>query len=348
MIYNDLTYMNREKEYPYDQKCVFLGGGTGQLTALRGCVQLNTPSKLTAVAATWDSGGKSGDLRVDEGILPPGDYLQCLLGLMEDDEQFREAIILLRDRTEGTPIGHLLASKAEKSHHGVGLGIDGLRKLFRIKGLVLPVSLNDTDLHSETTQGIQFKREHDLDKLEEDKDFSVLDAVARIFLVPQVEINPQVLTSINEADKIIFPPGSPYGSIFPHLLVGKMSEAILQSNAKLMLVLNLMTTQGQDHHLAQASRWLSVFQYYLGDDEWIKQTGKSRINYLIVNENHIDPEVLAIYENKGQKIVEVDQKKCEEIAPDMQIIKTNLVDYNRRVHLLRHEPLRLAQTILSL
>ena len=340
--------MNSEKEYLYDQKCVFLGGGTGQLTALRGFVKLNTPSKLTAVAATWDSGGKSGDLRISEGILPPGDYLQCLLGLMDDDEQFRESIILLRDRSDGTPLGHLLASKAERAHHGVGLGIDGLRKLFKIKGSVLPVSLSDTDLHSETVQGVQFRREHNLDDLGENNQFSLLDEISRIYLVPQVDASIKVLASISEADKIIFPPGSPYGSIFPHLLIRNIPESIIQAKGQLILILNLMTTQGQDHHLAKASRWLSVFQYYLGDDEWIKQYGKSRINYLLVNENHINPEVLKIYENKGQKIVEVDKDECEKIAPGLQIIQKNLVDYNRRLHLLRHDPLRLADTILSL
>lgn len=337
-----------EKEYLYDQRCVFFGGGTGQLTALRGCVKINTPSKLTAVAATWDSGGISGDLRVDEGILPPGDYFRCIMGLMEDDDQYRESITLLRDRSENTPIGHLLASKAEKAHHSAGLGIDGLRNLFRVRGLVLPVSSQDTDLNFDTALGVEYKREHELDDLEADSKFSLVDEVSRIFLVPEVDISPRVTTAINEADKIIFPPGSPYGSIFPHLLVRNLSESILQAKAKLILVLNLMTTQGQDHHLSKASRWLRVFQYYLGDDEWIKQKGRSRIDYLIVNENHIDPEVETIYKNKRQRLIEVDKQECKDMAPGMQIISASLVDYNRRAHLLRHDSLKLAETILRI
>lgn len=88
-----------EEEYLFNQRVVSLGGGTGHYTWLRGAVKCNNPELITAVPGTWDSGGVSGEQRIEEGILPPGDYIQCLFALMEDDSQVKAAIALLRDRT---------------------------------------------------------------------------------------------------------------------------------------------------------------------------------------------------------------------------------------------------------
>lgn len=330
------------------QKIVLPGGGSGSFTLLRGLVQYNRPEYITAITSTWDSGGSSGDLRVKEGILPPGDYMQCLLGLMEDEDQLREAIIILRDRSEGHPLVNQLAVKSEKTHHGVEGGIDGLRKLLRVRGQIIPVSLVDVDLNAETKNGMTYQQEHQIDQMKNDPNFSLKDAVSRIFFDHSADANPKALKALSEATKIVFPPGSPFTSIFPHLLVRGIPGAIINSKAKLVVVLNLMTTKGEDHHLTSASRWLSVFQYYLGDNEWIKKTGRSRINYLIVNENQIDPQVLDIYQQQRQKPIEIDQAECQRIAPGIKIISKNLVTYDLQSHLLRHDSKKLAKTILDL
>lgn len=332
----------------FDQKVVSLGGGTGHFTWLRGAVKLNNPVLNTAITSTWDSGGSSGELRVQEGILPPGDYMQCILGMMEEEEQLQEAIVILKDRTEGHPLVNQLASKAEKGHHGVEGGIDGLKKLFRVRGSIVPVSLIDVDLNSETKNGHCFNREDLVDKLKADPKFSLEDEISRIYLEPAPKANPKATEAILSADKIIFPPGSPFTSIFPHLLVDGIPQAIREAHGKLVVALNLVTTKGEDHHLITASRWLKVFQYYLGDPEWIKKTGKSRIDYLVVNENHVDPEILNIYQDQGQCLIEINELECNKQAPGLKIIKENLVEYDRYSHLLRHNSEKLAQTVLSL
>lgn len=328
-------------------KIVTFGGGTGQFTLLRGLVKLNNPEMITAVAATWDSGGISGELRVKEGILPPGDYFQCLLALMEDEEQLQEAIFLLRDRSEGHPLSHLLALRSQKVHHGVEEGIDGLRRLFKIRGRILLASSTDTHLHTETRKGLHFNKEDQLDSLEEDSSFSLEDEVSRIFLVPTPKPNLKVLKEIAEADKIIVSPGSPYGSIFPHLLIPEVPQTILNSSGELVVVANLMTTRGQDRHLSMLSYWLRVFCYYLGDSEYIQKFGKSRINRVIVHQNNIDPEVTDIYEGKGQYLVKIDEKECQKVVPGLKITRENIAVYDRYTHLYRHEPKLLARAILE-
>lgn len=345
-----INYYNKmaSKTGPFNQKVVSLGGGTGHFIWLKGAVRHNNPALNTAITSTWDSGGSSGELRVKEGILPPGDYMQCILGMIEDEDQLREAILILKDRSEGHPLVNQLAAKAEKSHHGVEGGIDGLRKLFRVQGNIIPASLTDVDLNSETKNGYCLNREHLLDKLDHDPNFSLEDEVSRIFLEPTPKANPKVIKAILSADKIVCPPGSPFTSIFPHLLVDGVPQAIRKAKGKLVVILNLMTTRGEDHHLVTASRWLSVFQYYLGDKEYIKKTGKSRVDYLVVNENHIDPDVITFYQNQGQKLLEVDETECKKQAPGIKIVSSNLTEYDRYAHLLRHNPEKLAQAVLSL
>lgn len=274
--------------------------------------------------------------------------MQCLLGLMKDDEQLQEAIVVLRDRSGGHPLVNQLAAKSEKAHHGVEGGIDGLMKLFRVRGNILPVSLVDTDLNTETKNGARYHQEHQLDELKDNPLFCAGDEVYRIYLEPSANANPKVLTTLAKANKIVFPPGSPFSSIFPHLLVRGMPKSIREAKGKVVVILNLMTTKGEDHHLTKASRWLSVFQYYLGDKDWIRLHGKSRIDYLVVNENHIDPEILSIYQNQGQQVIEVDKKECQKIAPGLRIVSADLVEYDRHSHLLRHNSVKLAQTVLEL
>jgi len=334
--------------YKYDQYITSLGGGTGHFTFLRGVVKLNNPEKITAIASTWDSGGSSGNLRVKEGTLPMGDYMQNIFGLMEDEEQLQEAIIILRDRSGGDPLVNLLASKAEKAHHGIEGGIEGLRRLFRIRGRVIPVNLVDTDLNAETRNGNVFTREHLIDHMGDDPRFVLQDELARIYLDPPVSANPRALEAIEQGDKVVFTAGSPFTSIFPHLLVEGVADAVLNSKSRLIAVLNLMTSNGEDRHLTTASRWLQVFQEYLGDHDWISKTNHSRIDYLIVNQNHFDERLLEFYLNQGQKPIKIDEEECAKLAPGMKIISRNLVTYDHRAHLLRHDSIKLAQTILGL
>ena len=61
------------------KKIVTIGGGTGSYVILRGLKEL--PVSITAVVNMFDSGGSSGILRDEFGVLPPGDVRRALLAL---------------------------------------------------------------------------------------------------------------------------------------------------------------------------------------------------------------------------------------------------------------------------
>ena len=56
------------------------GGGTG-LPSLLGGLKQNPWLRVNAVVTMFDSGGSSGQLRDELGVLPPGDVLKCALAL---------------------------------------------------------------------------------------------------------------------------------------------------------------------------------------------------------------------------------------------------------------------------
>ncbi len=330
----------------YKQKIVTFGGGTGQFQLLSGLRELNDNKKITAVAGTWDSGGSSGRLRTEIGVLPPGDIRRCVLALMEDDNQRKVAQKLFDDRLEdlsgplkGHSFGNLLTARLDNIYSGQDRGIKAECKLFRVSAKVMPVSLSKVQLVAETNKGSQIYGESSIDLRVKNRDYDPNDKIIRIYFDTSSEINSELIKEIKDADKIIFSQGDLYTSILPHLLVSGVREAIENSKAKLILVLNLMTKAGETDDY-KASDFLKHFMYYLDLP--------NRINYLIINDNHLDTEMLEIYKEEGQNMVEVDETKIEELDCNIKIIKKSVSVYLKKEHLLRHDPIKLAEAILDI
>src|SRR5256714_15515761 len=62
-------------------KIVAIGGGTGLSILLAGLRRYS--GNLTAIVTVADDGGSSGRLRRELGILPPGDFRQCIAALAD-------------------------------------------------------------------------------------------------------------------------------------------------------------------------------------------------------------------------------------------------------------------------
>jgi len=329
----------------YKEKIVTFGGKTGHFQLLNGLKKLNDPSLITAVVGTWDSGGSSGTLRTELGVLPPGDIRACLLALMEDDEQQRVAQRLFDDRLKeavgplkGHSLGNLIGVRLDHIFHGQDRGTDAERALFRIRGQVLPASLTDLNLVGITKKGIEIEGETNIDNRKHRPDFSPKDKIVRICFTTHADSNPRVIQAIKKADKIVFAPGDLFTSVLPHLLVDGVSEAIEKSKAKLYFVLNLTTKAGETDYF-RASDYIKALQFYLGD--------KNRLNFIIANRDGMDREIIKLYKDAGQEIVKVDEEACRAVAPKARVIKTKLAEYLKKDNLLRHDSLNLASSILT-
>lgn len=327
------------------QKIVTFGGKTGHFQLLNGLKKLTDPSLITAVVGTWDSGGSSGVLRSELGVLPPGDIRACLLALMEDDEQQKVAQRLFDDRLQevvgplkGHSLGNLIGVRLDHIFHGQDRGTDAERTLFRIRGQVLPASLSDINLVGMTKKGIEIEGETNIDNRKERPDFNPDDRITRIYFSARAAANPRVLEAIKNADKIIFAPGDLYTSILPHLLVEGVAEAIQKSKAKLYFVLNITTKVGEtDKYMA--SDYLRAFTFYLGDPD--------RLNFIVADDTKFSVEMTKLYRDEGKDRVEMDTEKCRELAPRAKVLTSSLSEYIVNAHLLRHNPEKLAKLILT-
>lgn len=334
------------KRRKYQQKIVTLGGGTGHFALLRGLVDNNQPDLITAITGTWDSGGSSGRLRAEMGVLPAGDTRQCLLALMEDSSQrqvaqrlFNERFTDIKGPLKGHALGNLIQSQLQILYQGQDRGLDAARALFRVRGQIVPVSLTDLELNAKTVEGNVIEGEALIDTRGKKRGYKSDDKISRIYFDSPADPNPEALEAISQAEKIIFSPGDLYTSILPHLLVNGLSQAILESGSKVIFVLNLMTKKGETDKY-RASDFIKSFLIYFGDGE--------RVNCLIANKNNISSEVVKLYKKEGQEQVKIDEKECQALIPKAKIIKAPLAAYSPKEHLLRHDSNKLAEVILSL
>ena len=140
-----------------------VGGGTG-LPSLLGGLKINPWLNLNAVVTMFDSGGSSGQLRDELGVLPPGDVLKCALALARNEGEARRVLLsrlpMLEHhaRLAGHTGGNLLLSMMEQYSGDFVAAVDGLRALLGCKGRVWPVSTEPASICAEYGDGTRNAR----------------------------------------------------------------------------------------------------------------------------------------------------------------------------------------------
>jgi uncharacterized cofD-like protein len=216
------------------------GGGTG-LPSLLGGLKTNPWLRLNAVVTMFDSGGSSGQLRDELGVLPPGDVLKCALALARNEPEARRVLLsrlptLEHARLAGHTGGNLLLSMMERYSGDFLAAVDGLRALLGCQGRVWPVSVEHAAVCAEYDDGSRTSGE-----VEVDAGQTQGRLVQRIWLDPEVNIHPAVAKTIPEFDAVVIGPGSFYTSLMPIFLVRGMEEAIKAVKGPVILVANLLT-----------------------------------------------------------------------------------------------------------
>ena len=216
------------------------GGGTG-LPSLLGGLKSNPWVQADAVVTMFDSGGSSGVLRDELGVLPPGDVLKCALALARNSREARRVLLarlptLEHARLGGHTGGNLLLSMMQ-SYSGDFLdAIDGLRALLGCRGRVWPVSVEQASVCAEYGDGSATRGEVEVDAGQSSGQF-----VRRIWLEPPASIHPAVAEAIAGFDAITIGPGSFYTSLMPIFLVRGVADALKCMKGPVILIANLLT-----------------------------------------------------------------------------------------------------------
>ncbi|MBI4037133.1 YvcK family protein [Candidatus Daviesbacteria bacterium] len=313
-------------------KIVSIAGGTGRYAVLKG---LKRKSKITALYNITDSGGSSGILRVEHGILPPGDGIQAFAALAKcpEDEQFLGSRFF-QGGVNGHRIGNFMYLSATEIFGSDLAAVSYLQKVFKPCGQVLPVSIeHGVDLVVKTEDGAVITGEHQIDT--RGKGSQIIDA----WLTKKAEILPQVRTAILEADIILFGPGDLWTSVVPHLLIDGLPQAVKKSKARKVMICNLVTKPGETDGY-QASDFAKVVTNLLG----------SRLDDFIANGNHLQKNVRDAYLKFKQEPVVVDEKLSSYAKNVYQLpLATAFETIGKKgpMLLLRHHPQKTAQAVLN-
>jgi len=248
-----------------------IGGGTG-LPSLLGGLKTNPWLQVNAVVTMFDSGGSSGMLRDQLGVLPPGDILKCALALARNEAEARRVLLsrlptLEHARLAGHTGGNLLLSMMERYSGDFIAAVDGLRALLGCHGRVWPASVEHSSVCAEYADGSETRGEVEVDALQSEG-----RAVRRIWLDPPPRIHEQVAAAIEQFEVAIIGPGSFFTSLIPPLLVGGMSEAIRRIEGPVILVANLLTE----------GRGMSAFTA-ADEVNWIGEAIGRPVDVLVVN-----------------------------------------------------------------
>lgn len=235
------------------------GGGTG-MPSLLGGLKSNPWLRLNAVVTMFDSGGSSGQLRDELGVLPPGDVLKCALALARNEGEARRVLLSRlptlehHERLAGHTGGNLLLSMMEQYSGDFLAAVDGLRALLGCKGRVWPVSVEPASVCAEYGDGTQTRGE-----VEVDAGQSRGHEVRRIWLEPDPSIHPVVAEAIAGFEAVIIGPGSFFTSLMPTLLVRGVPEALSRMKGPVIFIANLLTEGGgmSNFTAADAVRWVS-------------------------------------------------------------------------------------------
>lgn len=235
---------------------VVIGGGTGTFTVLTGLKKY--PLNLTAIVAMSDSGGSTGRLRDELGVLPPGDVVRCLIALSSSDKLMRTLMdYRFNDgKLKGHRFGNLLLSALEKTTGSFDDAVEKASEVLRIRGRVVPATLDKVHLMAQVGPRII--------RGEESIQTTRLNGTLRhLWLKPVARANPKALAAVRQADIIVIGPGNFYASVLPNLLVRRIPETIRKSRAKKIYICNLMTKKEHTQGWSVADH-VRTLEEYLG------------------------------------------------------------------------------------
>lgn len=306
-----------------------IGGGTGTFNVLSGLGK-HKRLNLAAIVTVADSGGSTGELRDEFGILPPGDVRRAIVALAEDTDVVRrlfEYRFKLGRRIAGHTVGNLLLTALSDITGDFERGIEELSAMFNVQGKVIPVTLDNVHLGVTLENGERIIGETDIDIPKHDATIPIRDA----FLLGGGCLNPRAREAIENSDYVIIGPGDLYTSIIPNLLCTGMVDTLRKADAKVIYICNVMTKHGETDGFA-VEDFVRVLE---------QQLGSGRIDYLLVNSGELRDDLLEKYRAEGKAPVRFRDRD----ALADRGIKIIERDFTSATDYIRHDPRKLAQTV---
>ena len=314
----DTIYTRRSRRR--GPRIVVIGGGTGLSVLLRGLKAYT--DNLTAIVTVADDGGSSGRLRRELGVLPPGDFRNCLVAMSDDESLVSELFQYSFDQgdgLEGHSFGNLFIAAMTEVTGSFEQALHESSRVLAVHGQILPATVANLSLSARLVDGSVVNGESAITERG--------GAIDRVMIDPaDAEAYPQAVESIEQAQLIVIGPGSLYTSILPNLLVSGIAEAIRGSKGPTLYVCNVATQHGEtdgydvaDHVEALMAHTFPKIIDYLVANDTPRELGSSFLGKAVVL--------------KGQDIEHI------------RLVRGDLVDPS---HPARHDSAKLARTIIDM
>lgn len=324
---NVVEVLYRKRARPKGPKIVAIGGGTGLSTLLRGLKEYT--DHITAIVTVADDGGSSGRLRRELGVLPPGDFRQCIAALA-DSEPLMTSLFQYRFGEGSGLDGHSFGNLFIVAMAGVTGDFERAllesSRVLAVRGQILPSTLKNVTLCAET-RGPEPESD-DLARVAGESEITERGRpIERVYLDPEhVPAYPGAVRAILDADLIIAGPGSLYTSVLPNLLVDDVRHALEASQAPKLYVCNIATQPGE-------TNGFSVQDHY---EVLIQHVGPGIFRHVLANSNYR----VNFAEQSPSKMVHLRPGG----ALGFEVVQADLVDEEKP---WRHDSSKLARTIIQ-
>jgi len=321
------------------KKVVVIGGGNGSAVCLVALKKYLELFDLSAVISMSDGGGSSGFLRRKFNALPPGDIMRAILSLSKYDYQLLKQIFYKNRFSDGKlknhNLGNLFLTLSANYSGDFIKAVQALEESVEAVGHAFPATTYKTHLYVELDNGDIINGEAAIDRPKYDRKLKIKKA----WLNPPGRIYSGAKKVIEEADYIIFAPGSFYTSLIACLLPRGVKEAIGRSRAKLIYISgNAYETIGETgpeklsdfinqlkSYLPRDPDLIIYNNHRLTEDEKVHYKEKNWATYEIDKDKLIGYNIVEVdYERKGGGLC---SEKLGEVLRDMMIEKnlyTNL------------------------
>lgn len=311
-------------------RIVAIGGGHGLSTMLRGLKRYSRD--ITAIVTMADDGGGSGMLRQDLGMLPPGDARDCVLALA-NTEPVMERLMTYRFQEgtlEGQNFGNLMMAALNGIYGSFAEAVRQMGQVLAITGRVLPVTEEDIHLQAQFEDGSSVFGESAIFYHKK----ATRKRIRRVVLTPEhPSAFPESIEAIARANLILIGPGSLYTSIIPNFLVTGITEAVMASPAYKLMVMNLMTQDGETEG------------YFASDHlrELLRHGQSGMVDGCLANDSPIPEHLQEEYIREGADVMCVDREGVEALG--VKLYTAPLL--SSRCEYARHDPALLAQAIMN-
>ena len=185
-------YTRRSRER--GPRIVAIGGGTGLSVLLRG-LKARTDN-LTAIITVADDGGSSGRLRRELGVLPPGDFRNCIVA-MSDRESVLTDLFQYRfeqgDGLKGHSFGNLFIVAMSSVTNSFEQALYESSRVLAVHGQIVPATMANLTLSARLTDGQTVTGESSITERGGQIDQLFIDP-------PEAEASPRAIKAIEEAD----------------------------------------------------------------------------------------------------------------------------------------------------